>query len=85
MEDYVIAATPMQSWRLELTGSQSVQFDAQLMSSCMQAMVQCALKNGCLADGQVHLTAACGETLRTHHAATNCVNKGFGLRVKPTW
>lgn len=70
MANFQITAVPTAQWQLQFLGSQDVAFNGQLMQSCLQAMVECADKSGCLQDGKVHLTALCAQTLAAHHLAT---------------
>ena len=69
MVKFEINAVPVRQWRLELVGSTDVEFNAQLMQSCIGEMIKCADRNGCLQEGNVHLTAECGKTLMNHHLA----------------
>ena len=71
MAQFDIQAFPMGGWALELKGGREVEFNGELLQSCMTEMVSCALRSGCLAVGQVRLTEQCGETMVRHSAASD--------------
>jgi len=84
MADFQVSAQPMAAWQLSLQGSDSVQFNGQLLRSCISAAVECAAQSGCLAPNSVQLTELCTETFRNHNAETDCAAQGFGFRVQPS-
>ena len=69
--EFDIAAFPLGGWALELRGSRQVEFNGELLQSCMNEMVSCGMRNGCLAVGRVRLTEQCGDTLFRHAGASD--------------
>ena len=51
--------------------------DPALLAECVQALLDCAKKNGCL-DGRVSLNQACVATIAHHNQESKCLDRCFG-------
>lgn len=59
-----------------LSGPGLANANSELLTECMQKLMECAEQNDCFTKG---LSAACIVAIAGHDKQSNCISKAFGL------
>jgi hypothetical protein len=77
MADFDIRVAARESWTVDFSGSEGVQFNGPIMQESISRMVDCAERSACMQDGTFSANETCVETYEQYLAPN-----GFGIRVR---